>query len=260
MTTSALYIGEVTHQRFAPKPHRLRHAIVQLVVDLDELDDLDARLRLFSVNRRNIFSLNDNDHGQGDRPIAVYVRETLAAAGGATGSGRIVMQTLPRVLGFVFNPLTLYYCHDDAGRLTAMVYEVHNTFGQRHSYVAPVEDFDGRSLKQSCGKAFHVSPFMGMDMTYHFQVRPPGSHVGTVVRGVGSDGAPLIHAAFHGRRLALTDAALAKVFITHPLMTFGVVAAIHFEAIKLLAKGLRLHPAPPAPVAAPTVTGAGRGS
>jgi DUF1365 family protein len=247
MTTSALYAGDVVHQRFAPKAHRLRHGVVQLVIDLDELDELDARLRLFSVNRANLFSLHDRDYGSGDRPIGVFVRENLARAGVVTGAGRIVMQTMPRCLGFVFNPITLFYCYDETGRLAAMLYEVRNTFGQRHSYVVPVDMFDGQRLRQSCGKAFHVSPFMGMDMSYQFDLRPPGARVATVVRGLDAQGAPLIHTAFHAKRVELSDGALARLLVSHPLMTFGVVAAIHLEAVKLLAKGLRLHAAPPAP-------------
>jgi DUF1365 family protein len=253
MIRSGLYAGEVIHQRFAPRAHRLRHRLVQLVADLDEVDKLDARLRLFSVNRPGVFSLCDKDHGPGDRPILTFVREALAEAGLATGAGRIVIQTLPRCLGFVFNPLTLFYCYDEAGALAAMLYEVHNTFGQRHTYLVPVDDFDGVRLRQTCGKAFHVSPFMGMDMTYDFVVRPPGETVATVIRGMGPDGAPIIHAAFHGRRREITDRELLRVLLRYPLMTFAVVAAIHLEAVKLLAKGLRLRPSPPRPASSLTV-------
>jgi DUF1365 family protein len=252
--SGAIYAGEVVHQRFAPRRHRLRYRLFQMLIEVDAAPALGRRLRLFSHNRPNLFSLHDADHGDGERgSLRAFAERTLAAAGVSLPGGRILIQCMPRILGYVFNPLTLYYCHDGRGALAAMIYEVHNTFGQRHSYVIPVAPDGASPVRQSCGKAFHVSPFMGMDMTYRFTVEPPGETVSTVIQGLGPGETPLIFAAFKGRRRPLSDGQLLKLFGAYPLLTFKVAGAIHLEAVKLLAKGLRLKPAPPAPSASVTV-------
>jgi DUF1365 family protein len=248
-----LYVGEVVHERFAPRRHRLNYRIFQMLIDIDAAPLLAKRLKFFSYNRPGLFSLHDKDHGdRSGRPLRAFAEESLQKAGLAPPGGQILIQCMPRVLGYVFNPLTLFYCHDDQGRLAAMIYEVHNTFGQRHSYVIPVAEDEGAphdagKVRQSCGKVFHVSPFMGMDMSYNFTIAAPGENVSTVIQGLGADGKPLIFAGFKGARRPLSDGQLLRLFVTYPLMTLKVTAAIHLEAVKLLLKGLRLKPAPPAP-------------
>jgi DUF1365 family protein len=252
---SAIYVGEVAHRRFTPRSHFLRYRIFQLVLDLDELEGLTRTLRLFGFNGRAVFSVRDRDHGhRRGQSIRGFVQEALTEAGIELAHGRILMQTMPRVFGFVFNPITLYYCHAPDGRLAAMVYEVHNTFGQRHAYVATCGEADVGTIAQSCGKTFHVSPFMGMEMSYAFRIRPPTETVATIIRGLDlASGEAIIHASFTGVRRDLTDGQLARLLVTFPFMTLGVVAAIHLEAFKLALKGLRLRPAPPAPCAPVTV-------
>jgi len=248
-----LYVGEVVHERFAPRRHRLNYRIFQMLIDIDAAPLLAKRLKFFSYNRPGLFSLHDKDHGdRSGRPLRAFAEESLQQAGLVPPGGQILIQCMPRVLGYVFNPLTLFYCHDDQGRLAAMIYEVHNTFGQRHSYVIPVAEDEGAphdagKVRQSCGKVFHVSPFMGMDMSYNFTIAAPGENVSTVIQGLGADGKPLIFAGFKGARRPLSDGQLLRLFVTYPLMTLKVTAAIHLEAVKLLLKGLRLRPAPPAP-------------
>ena len=220
----------------------------QILFDLDELPDLGRRLRLFSHNRFNAFSFEDRDHGDGAAgPLRAYVERNLAAAGLTLGGGRILLLCLPRVFGHAFNPLSVYYCYDAAGALSAMIYEVNNTFGQRHSYLIPAAPSADRVARQTCAKGFYVSPFMDMDMTYEFTMTSPGETISTVVNGRGPGGAPLIHAAFAGRRRDLTDAVLGRALLAYPFITLGVVAAIHWEAVKLFAKGLRLRRRPPPP-------------
>jgi DUF1365 family protein len=220
----------------------------QMLFDLDETPSLARRLRLFSHNAFNLVGFHDRDHGDGRRgPLRGWVEETLDRAGMPIGGGRILLLCMPRVLGHVFNPLSIYFCHSRDGALTAMLYEVNNTFGERHSYLIPVTDPQTAPIRQSCDKAFHVSPFMDMAMTYDFQITRPGPTLATTVHGKDRSGALLIAAAFAGARQAVTDATLARALLTHPLLTLKVVAAIHFEAVKLLAKGLRLRPHPPAP-------------
>lgn len=253
---SALYGGCVVHQRFSPRRHRLRYSMFQILFDLDEMTDADSRLRLFSHNRFNLFSFHDCDHGSGEAgPLRAWVERALAAGGIETGGGAIRLLCLPRLLGYVFNPLSIYFCHHADGRLAAMLYEVNNTFGQRHSYLIPVDRGDPRDVRQSCAKAFHVSPFLGMDMAYDFQIAPPGETISTTVVGRDSDGRPVIRATFSGQRRDLTDRVLLVALVRYPLLTLKVVAAIHWEALKLALKGVRLQRRPNAPAQEITVVG-----
>ena len=245
---AGLYVGAVTHERFAPRRHRLRYAMFQMLFDLDETPALARRLRLFSHNAFNIVGFHDRDHGDArEGPLRGWVEETLGRAGTPIDGGRILLLCMPRILGYVFNPLSIYFCHHRDGDLAAILYEVNNTFGERHSYLIPVSDPAGAPVRQSCAKAFHVSPFMDMAMTYDFQITRPGETLATTIHGRDSAGALVIAAAFTGVRINVTDASLARALVTHPLLTLKVVAAIHLEAAKLLLKGLRLRPHPPAP-------------
>ena len=160
--------------------------------------------------------------------------------------GPIRLLTMPRILGFAFNPISLYFCHGRDGALRAILYEVDNTFGQRHGYFIPVEADDAGPVRQSCAKQFYVSPFMAMDMVYDFTVHPPGERLSIAIVERDRDGVVLT-ATQNQARIALTDAALARVFFTHPLLTLKVVAGIHFEALALWIKGMRLQVRPPPP-------------
>lgn len=243
---SGLYDGVVSHRRFAPKVHALRYAIFQLLIDLDELDDLDAALKRFSRNRFNLIAFHDRDHGDGRADLKAYVTQVAAEAGIDLAGGRVLLLCMPRVLGQAFNPLSIYWCHDASGALAAMLYEVNNTFGERHSYLIPVAE-DAPVLRQSCAKAFFVSPFMDLAMVYDFKLSRPGAFLSTTVNGADLAGQPLITATFAASRQALTDAALWRAFWRHPLLMLKVVGAIHLEAAKLVLKGLGLRrkPAPP---------------
>jgi uncharacterized protein len=251
---SALYDGEVVHRRYRPRAHRLRYRLFQLLLDLDELRALDRGLRLFGHNRFALLSHHDRDHGDGSgRPLRGQIERLLASAGTDAGGGPIRLLAMPRVLGHVFNPLSLYYCHRPGGDLAAVVLEVNNTFGERHFYVAAAA---GGAVRSACAKAFFVSPFMSLDMTYDFRLAAPGETAEVAILGREANGAPLIFARFAGRRGPLTDAGLLRAFLTHALVTLKVVAAIHLEALKLLAKGLRLLPKPPSPPRSVTVASA----
>lgn len=245
----ALYLGRVTHRRLKPVGHRLCYRVFSALLDLDRLDELDRNLRLFSRNRFNLFSFHDRDHGDGKPAnLAAYIRATLHAAGLAA-DGRILLLCYPRILGFAFNPLAVYYCHDAAGSLSANIYEVRNTFGGRHSYLIPAPG-DGEIVRQKADKVFHVSPFMEMATRYHFRLTRPGSDISVAIRQTDAEGG-VLHATFAGARAEMTDKALFGAFLAYPLMTLKVVAAIHWEALKLLLKGLKLvkgAPDPKAPV------------
>jgi DUF1365 family protein len=253
---SCLYFGEVVHQRFSPRSHRLRYPVFQGLFDLDELPSLARRLRFFSHNRPNLFSFHDTDHGDSaDGPLRAYVERLLTQAGLSVEGGKIALLCMPRILGFVFNPLSIFYCYARNGDLTAVLYEVNNTFGQRHSYLIPVEAPIHGILRQTCNKEFYVSPFMTIDMTYDFELTAPGVTLATRIYGNDAGGAPMIFATFTGARREFSDMTLLTALATYPLLTVGVVAAIHWEALKLLAKGLRLRRRPSPPPTAVTIVG-----
>jgi len=254
--TSALYVGSVMHRRVAPRRHRLRYRSFWLLIDLDETDALD-RLRLFSRNRFNLISFHDADHGDGGtRPLRAYVERTLAEHAIHWDGGRVALLCMPRILGYVFNPLSIYFCYRRDGSLAALLYEVRNTFGQMHSYLLPVVT-DTPLVHQRCAKVFYVSPFLGMDLTYDFRVAPPAGKVSVVVSASDARG-PVLVASLAGERRELSDRALALAWLTHPLLTLKVVGAIHWEALRIWWKGIRLQPRPPAPAHPVTAMPPGR--
>jgi DUF1365 family protein len=251
---SALYVGRVTHHRSRPRRHALAYRGYWLLLDIDDLDGLAGRLRFFSHNRLNLFSFHDQDHGSGARaPLRAQIDKNLGAAGIDLGGGAIRLLAMPRLLGYAFNPISIYFCHRRDGSLAALIYEVHNTFRQRHSYLIAVPDGGKGAVRQNCAKRFHVSPFLGMEMHYDFSVSAPDERVRIIVRGSDAGGEILV-AALLGKRAELTDAALLRLFVTHPLLTLKVTLGIHWEALLLWLKGLRLHERPAPPSEPVTVT------
>jgi DUF1365 family protein len=235
------------HRRVRPRVHVLRYRLFMLLLDLDEVDALAGGLRLFSRNGWNLFSFYDRDHGaRGKEPLRAQVEARMRAAGLAPDGGPIRLLTMPRMLGFVFNPVSVYFCHRRGGALDAIIYEVNNTYGERHDYVLPVEDPSAVPIRQRIGKNFHVSPFMGMEMDYAFRVVPPDARLGLAITGGDAEG-PLITAAVSARRRELTDRALLGAFFAYPLMTLKVVGGILWEAARLWVKGVPTHAKPPPP-------------
>jgi uncharacterized protein len=253
---STLYAGTVTHRRVRPRPHRLRYRVFWMLLDLDQIDRLPRRLRLFSHNRFNAVSFFDADHGDASgRRLRDQVEGHLRAAGLATDGGAIRLFCMPRVFGYGFNPLSVYFCYQRDGSLAAILYEVHNTFRERHSYLIPVDRDAGTVIDQRCRKRFYVSPFMDMDMNYRFRVAVPDQRIAVAIRAADQDGL-LLAAALTGERIALTDLALLRALATHPLLTLKVVGAIHWHALRLLLKGLKPRPRPRPPAAPVTVVNA----
>lgn len=238
---SALYPGWVMHQRMRPRRHRFRYRVFAVLLDLGELAALDRQFRLFAWNRWGLFSFHDRDHGDG-RPLQDWLDAELAAAGLAANGARRVL-CYPRILGYVFNPLSVWFCHDEAGVLKAIVHEVHNTYGERHSYVMAVAEGDDLS-RHDCVKNFYVSPFLSRDCRYYFRVQPPGEKVAIVIREKEA-GTHVLDASFVGARRALSDRALFAMLLAYPLMTLKIIAAIHYEAVRLMLKGVRRHPHAP---------------
>jgi uncharacterized protein len=236
---SALFAGHVVHQRTRPKRHRLRYSVFYLALDLEEAQIVSRALRLFSVNRFNIFSFHDSDHGDGSRrPLLEQIRAKLRAAE-FDADGAIILLTIPRMLGYAFNPLNLYFCYRKNGALAAILYEVNNTFGQRHTYLIPATpDADGL-VRQESAKSLYVSPFLDTDMSYAFVVAPPSERVAISIIARDKEG-PILIAKLSGDRIPLTDTTLLRALFAYPFLTLKVVAAIHWEALRLWLKGVGL--------------------
>ena len=236
MPASAIYEGWVTHRRFAPRRHAFRYRVFALLLDLDDHERL-SRLHLFGWNKPGLTSFFDSDHGDG-HDLCAWLDRVLAAEGIFAKGSRCVL-CYPRLFGYVFNPLSVWFCHHESGGLAAIVYEVHNTHGERHTYVLRVDE-GCNSIRQRCAKSFYVSPFLSMDCTYAFKVRTPADSV-LIAINESEAGKPILTAAFSGRRKPFDDASLAVLLLRHPLMTLKVITAIHFEAVRLMLKGVRRH-------------------
>jgi hypothetical protein len=235
--TSALYAGTVTHARLRPRAHKLSYSVFSALFDLDELPELDRTLRFFGHNRRALYSFHDRDHGDGTGPLRPWVEARLRSAGIEPDGGAIRLLCYPRILGFVFNPLTVFFCHDNGGQLVAILYEVANTHGERHTYVIPAALRSGATIEQECAKDFFVSPFVAMDCHYRFRIGPPGDKVLVSIAEDDAEGL-LLTATFAGRRVPISDARLLRMLVSYPLMTLKVVGGIHWEALKLWWKGI----------------------
>ncbi|MGC6511548.1 MAG: DUF1365 domain-containing protein [Parvibaculales bacterium] len=233
---NGIYHGQVRHARYQPKRHRFSYSVFSFLLDIDRLEETGRNLKLFSFNRFNLFSFWQKDHGPKDgNALRPFLTELLAAAG-LPEPARILILCYPRILGLAFNPITLYYCHDRSGQVCAMIYEVRNTFGGDHIYVVPLRGTDTVS-SHSRSKKLHVSPFMSMQASYSFTATPPDDSIKFVIRETCEE-KPMLVASFVGKRKKLTDTELVKSFVKHPLMTLKIIAGIHFEAVKLLLKGV----------------------
>ncbi|UTW12442.1 DUF1365 domain-containing protein [Marinobacterium rhizophilum] len=248
MSLSALYFGHVFHHRMHPRVHRFRYGVMSLLLDLDQVDELHHQLRLFSHNRFNLYAFYDRDHGNGTPgKLKPQILRQLEQHDIDIDDGKILLLCYPRILGFVFNPLSVYYCYDSNANLRAILYEVSNTFGQRHSYLLPTSST--LPVQHSVDKCFYVSPFMPMRCRYHFQMQPPGPRIGVQIEQSHHQ-QPIFRASFSGVRRPLCDRTLLQACLRYPLMTLKVIAGIHWEAVRLWCKGMRIQPRP-APPAAP---------
>lgn len=246
-----LYTGKVMHQRLKPFGHRFTYSVFSLLVDLDRLEEVDRMSRLLSVSRPGIISFKERDHAeQPGETLRQLADRLLVEAGLERRASRVLLLAYPRVFGYVFNPISVYFAYDTNGDLSALIYSVRNTFGERHAYVAPVREGEAgpNGIRQARTKVFHVSPFVGMGARYHFRVLPPGKVVRLRIHETEHE-TPLLSATFGGEARSLSDAVLLACLFRFPLMTWKVVIAIHWEALKLWVKGARFHrsPSPPAP-------------
>ncbi len=240
---SALYIGHVSHARLLPFRHSFRYAVFTLLLDLDAL----PTARIFSYNRFNILSFHDSDHGAGDgRSVKDWAIQQLRLAGlSPDPHWTFKLLCFPRLWGFTFNPLAIYYCFDSKGDVQATICQVSNTFGERHSYILCNT---GEPKLLQARKVFHVSPFMPTDGQYRFRLPVPGAALNVMIKYLDDSGATRLIATQTGAAKAATSANLLRAVLGHPLMTLKVVAAIHWQALTLWRKGATFYrkPAPPA--------------
>ena len=244
-----IYDCVVSHARLKPVGHRFRYHVYNLLIDLDRLDDADQSSPFFSVGQFNLLSFATKDHGSRDgRSLRDWANRLFEEAGLDTTGGRMLLLCYPRVLGLVFDPLSIYYAYDNDGQLNGVIYEVRNTFGEHHNYVAPVKagELSEAGLKQSRTKLFYVSPFNDLAMRYLFRLRPPTDQLSIRILEVDGDG-PLLSATVSGKKSVLTTKNILKAFFLVPILPFKVVFGIHWEALRLFIKGLRMKPRPTAP-------------
>jgi DUF1365 family protein len=233
---SAIYTGTLVHARRTPTRHVFRYPVSYWLFDLDELPELERRLKLFSVNRRNLVSLRDRDHFDGTLPLKRAVLELV----GDSSIERVLMLTQPRVLGYVFNPVSFYWCYRGDGSLACMVAELNNTFGERLPEV-----LHGPELRYENRKRLHVSPFFGLDQTYVYTFSQPGDAVWASILVRDDDGSRPLTAVLHGNRRELTNRSLAALLLRYPVQPLQVITLIHFEAFRLWRKHVPFHHKPP---------------
>ncbi len=240
MTTS-LHIGHVSHVRHTPFQHRFSYRMWMLSCDLD----VPQQSRLFHRNRAGLVSLHDRDHGPRDgTPLRPWAEAHLARAGLAEFAASIRFMAIPRVLGYAFNPIAFYLCHNAEGRLGAVIHQVKNTFGDQTAYVLPVPNADGL-IEQQAAKKMHVSPFFDMQGGYRFAFSNPDHDEFRLTIRYGAEDTPRMTAYMQLAKQPLTDTTLARLLLAMPLMPAKVFAAIHWEAIRLKLRGARFHPLPP---------------
>ena len=243
---AALYLGDVMHARLKPFGHRFSYRVMSLLIDLDRLDEAGRMSRLFGVNRRALYSFHEKDFGARDGScLRAFAERTAAGYGIDLRGGSVSLLCYPRLFGYAFNPLSVYFCNDAQGDLVLIIYEVRNTFGEMHHYVLPVDADERRAgfVRQEQDKLFDVSPFMGCAMRYHFRINPPSEDVKIRILETDQEG-PVLAATFNGKRRSLSTGQLAQAFLLLPLVTFKIIGAIHWQALRLWIKGAKIVPRP----------------
>ena len=235
---SKIYTGKVIHKRFKPKEHYFKYNVFSLLIDLNELEEINKYIKFFSYNKFNIISFYDKDHGDRDgSSIKLWVKKNLRNIGIMTEDISIKLLCYPRIFGYVFNPLSTYFIYDKHSKLISIFYEVKNTFGEQHTYIFKAQD--EKTVQNKCKKKFYVSPFIEMDCEYHFKTLNPREQLSVVINQNDKDG-KLLFASQDGISKAFNNKNLILSYLTHPLMTFKIIGAIHYEAFKLWAKRIKL--------------------
>ena len=245
MNYNKILVGKVVHKRVFPIQHKLDYNVFAVMIDCDNLYDTLKKSKIFSYNKFNLFSIFDKDHGD-DVSIGTFLEKIRDNVVTRNPVKRFSMIAYPRILGYVFNPITVYIGFNENDLIEVMVYEVNNTFGQRVIYVIPVNDNYKKTIYQKCEKKLFISPFNGDSGIYSFQITDSD---GIFNMGINLqvDNKPILKASFTSKKVNLSDKELIRSLKRNAFLTFKVILAIHLEAIKLFFKGLKLKKKPLAP-------------
>ena len=236
---TCIYKGIVTHRRFKPKRHFFNYKTFSILFDLDELTDLEKKISLFSLNKFNLFSFYNKDHGNRDgSDIKNWDKSNLNKFNINFEVSKIKLLCFPRIFGYVFNPLSIFYCYNKKSELRAILYEVKNTFNEQHTYIFEVKN-NSKIITQSCSKKFYVSPFMEMETSYNFRLSEPKETLSVFIKQKNKEGM-LLSACQIGKKEQISTKRLLVNFLKHPMMTIKIIMAIHFEALRLWKKGVKL--------------------
>ena len=236
---SCIYIGSVIHKRFKPKKHFFKYSVFSLFLDLDEINELDNKISFFSYNKFNILSFFDKDHGYRDgSSIKSWLIQILQKKNISTKNIKIKILCYPRIFGYVFNPLSIFFIYDSDSNPTTILYEVKNTFGEQHTYVFKI-DIKNKQILNNCKKRFYVSPFMDLESKYFFKMLIPNERLSVIIEQRDKEG-KLLFASQDGERVKISSKNLLISYLKHPLMTIKIISAIHYEALKLWIKGVKL--------------------
>ena len=236
---SCIYNGVVTHTRFKPVKHYLKYKTFSLFLDLDEIEKLDKTNPVFSFNKFNVFSFYNKDHGERDgKSLKDWALKNLKKFNIQENINKIKLLCYPRVFGYVFNPLSIFYCYEN-NILKVIFYEVKNTFNEQHTYIFKTKGRD--RIEQTCKKKFYVSPFMDMETNYDFKLLHPNEKLFVSIEQTDKEGL-VLKAVQTGEKKELNLKQLIINFFKYPLMTVKIISAIHFEAFLLWRKGAIYRP------------------
>ncbi|MFN8972421.1 MAG: DUF1365 domain-containing protein [Alphaproteobacteria bacterium] len=254
--TSAIYTAKVMHKRLFPKVNQFTYGVYYLALPLDQLGRLDDGWR-FGVNRRALVSFHERDHGARDgSPLEPWIRGILAEHAAHVAITDITLITMPRIFGYVFNPVSFWLCFDASQQLRAVLAEVHNTFGEAHNYL--IVHSDGRALAADdllyARKIFHVSPFLPREGSYQFRFAYNPESMGVTINYHDAEGQLQLITMLSGQFKAFNPMNLRRAFWQHKLVTLKTISLIHYQAIKLIAKGVRYIVKPSQLVARLSVT------
>ena len=237
--SSCIYSGLITHKRLKPKKHIFIYKTFSLFIDLNEIYDIEKKIKFFSYNKINILSFYDIDHGPRDGTSLIkWIKKILANKKININVKSVKLLCFPRFFGYVFNPLSIFYCYDKNSKLKAILYEVKNTFNEQHTYIFKSKS-SSNFISHKCSKKFYVSPFIAMKTFYNFRLSKPKKNISVLIKQNDKKG-PLLVASQVGKRIKLNNKNLLYQFLTHPFMSFKIIAAIHFEAFRLWTKGVKL--------------------
>lgn len=246
-----LWIGKTVHVRYSPFERRFAYGVFLIDLDIDRLRQADRQTSLFAINRPALFSFLTEDHGPKAKGASLrpWAEDMFRRADIELSGGSIRLVTFPRHLFFKFAPLSLWYGYGQAGDLRGIIYEVNNTFGERHCYVARA---CSQHSKHEAEKFFHVSPFMDVSGQYRFTLRAPDERLLVTIENWKGD--ERTHMAnINARQVPPTSASLMRLSLTQPFSSIGVIFGIHWQALKVWLKGGKYHKKPPAPARPATI-------